>query len=63
MNRGPLVNLMNFNDVLSTFLSFEYGSSVAEYWVRKRSDVIQNILMCVPKMNEGLTGLEQHEGE
>ncbi len=22
-----------------------------------------NILICVPKMNEGLTGLEQHEGE
>ncbi len=23
----------------------------------------QNILICVPKMNEGLTGLERHEGE
>ncbi len=23
----------------------------------------QNILNCVPKMNTGLTGLEQHEGE
>jgi len=23
----------------------------------------QNILICVPKTNEGLTGLEQHEGE
>ncbi len=22
-----------------------------------------NILICVPKMNEGLTGLERHEGE
>ena len=27
------------------------------------SDLIKNILICVPKMNEGLTGLEQHEGE
>ncbi len=27
------------------------------------SDFIKNILICVPKMNEGLTGLEQHEGE
>ncbi len=26
-------------------------------------DFIKNILICVPKMNEGLTGLEQHEGE
>jgi len=24
---------------------------------------IKNILICVPKMNEGLTGLERHEGE
>ncbi len=23
----------------------------------------KNILICIPKMNEGLTGLEQHEGE
>jgi len=29
-----------------------------------RSDLnILNILICVSKMNEGLTGLEQHEGE
>ncbi len=27
------------------------------------SDVIKNILICVPKINEGLTGLERHEGE
>ena len=27
------------------------------------SDLIKNILICVPKMNEGHTGLEQHEGE
>jgi len=26
-------------------------------------DFIKNILICVPKMNEGLTGLERHEGE
>ncbi len=31
--------------------------------VRKLSDFIKNILICVPKMNEGLTGLERHEGE
>ncbi len=31
--------------------------------IRKLSDFIKNILICVLKMNEGLTGLEQHEGE
>jgi len=27
------------------------------------SDLITNILICVLKMNESLTGLEQHAGE
>ncbi len=27
------------------------------------ADNSENILICVPKMNEGLTGLERHEGE
>ncbi len=31
--------------------------------VRELSDFIKNILICVLKMNEGLTGLERHEGE
>ncbi len=31
--------------------------------VRKLSDFIRNILICVPKMNKGLMSLEQHEGE
>ncbi len=30
---------------------------------QKILDFIKNILICVPKMNEGLTGLERHEGE
>ncbi len=30
---------------------------------QKALDFIKNILICVPKMNEGLTGLEWHEGE
>ncbi len=29
--------------------------------VRELSDLIKNILICVPKMNKGL--LERHEGE
>ncbi len=26
-------------------------------------EIVKNILICVPKMNEGLTVLERHEGE
>ncbi len=44
---------MNYlNDVL-TFLGLERGSCITVY---ARSDFIKNILICVPKMNEGLTG-------
>ncbi len=52
-----------FNDVLSTFLGLERGSRMAVYG---SSDFIKNIFdknICVPKMNEGLMGLERHEGE
>ncbi len=31
--------------------------------VRKLSDFVNNIFICVLKMNEGLIGLERHEGE
>ncbi len=31
--------------------------------VRELSDFIKNILICVPKMNEGLACLKQQEGE
>ncbi len=31
--------------------------------VRKLSDFIKNILICFPKKNEGLPGVERHEGE
>ncbi len=30
---------------------------------QKLLDFIKNILICVTKMNEGLTGLKLHEGE
>ncbi len=53
-----------FNDVLATFLDLVCGSILAVYGkVRELSEFINNILICVPKMNEGLTGLERHEGE
>ncbi len=51
-----------FTDVLATFLSLDHGNILAVYErVRELSDFIKNILICVPKMNEGLTGLERHE--
>ncbi len=53
-----------FNDVLATYLSLDHGNILAVYGrVRELSDFIKNILICVPKMNEDLTGLERHEGE
>ncbi len=53
-----------FNDVLATFLCVDRVRTLAVYGrVRELSEFIKNILICVPKMNEGLTGLERHEGE
>ncbi len=52
------------NDVLTTFLSIDRVRILAVYRrVRELSDFIKNILICVLKMNVGLTGLERHEGE
>ncbi len=52
-----------FNDVLATFLDLDRGGIIVVYrWVREHSEFIKNILICVPKINEGLTGLERHEG-
>ncbi len=53
-----------FNYVLSMFLSLDRVRIFAVYgrdW--ELSEFIKNILICAPKMNGGLTGLEQHEGE
>ncbi len=52
-----------FNDALSSFLSLKPGSYIAVCAGSKLLKFIKNTLICVPKMNEGLTGLEQHEGE
>ncbi len=46
-----------FTDVLAVFLCIDHVSILAVY------GDIKNILICVLKMNEGLTGLERHEGE
>ena len=50
-------DLYNFSGPASFSPLEAYGG------VRQRSDLIKNILICVPKTNEGLTGLGQHEGE
>ncbi len=53
-----------FTDVLATFLDLDRGNYIAVYGrVRELSEFIENILICVLKMNGGLTGLERHEGE
>ncbi len=53
-----------FNDLFAMFLSLDRVRILAVYGkVRELSECIKNILICVLKMNEGLTGLERHEGE
>ncbi len=53
-----------FNDLLATFLSLDRVRILAVYGrVRELSECIKNILICVPKMNECLMGLERHESE
>ncbi len=53
-----------FTDLLSTFLGIDRVNYTAVYArIRGLSEFIQNILICVPKMNRGLTGLERHEAE
>ncbi len=51
-----------FIDVLTTLLGFERGC-IAVYAGSESSDFLKNILIWVPEMNEGLVGLEQHEGD
>ncbi len=46
-----------FNDVPTTFLGFE-SAAVYLCRVRKLSDLIKDILICVLKINKGLTGLQ-----
>ncbi len=46
------------------FLDLDRVGILAVYGrVRELSEFIYNILICVPKMKEGLIGLERHEGE
>ncbi len=52
-----------FTDLFATFLDVDHVWILAVYGrVREPSECIKNILTCV-LMNEGLTDLEQHEGQ
>ncbi len=52
-----------FNDLLAVFLDVDLVNSIAVYGGQRALRMHQTYLICVPKMNEGLTGLERHEGE
>ncbi len=53
-----------FDDVLTTFLGlYTFQLHCCLWRVRKLSDFIKNILICVPKMSKGLMVLERHAGE
>ncbi len=54
-----------FTDVLTTFLglgTFQLHCYLMEGQKALRFHLIKNILIFVEKINEGLTGLERHEG-
>ncbi len=52
-----------FNNVFTTFHSTLNVVVVLSMEGQKALGFHQKYLICVPKMNKGLTGLEQHEGE
>ncbi len=52
-----------FTDVLAMFLDLGTLQLQLLSTEDQLSDFIKNILIWVLKMNEGLTGLERHEGE
>ncbi len=53
-----------FTDVFATFLDLgTLQLHCCLQRVRELSYFIKNILICVPKMNKGIMGLERHEGE
>ncbi len=48
-----------FNDDLAMFLSFDRVRILAVCGrIRKLTGCIKNIFICVPKMNDGISGLE-----
>ncbi len=58
------VHVMLLTQNVTMFLDLDRGRTLAVYGRdRKLPKFIKNILICVPKMEEGLTGLERHVGE
>ncbi len=52
-----------FTNILATFLDVDCGNYIAVYGGSEScQNASKNLNLC-PKMNEGLTGLERHEGE
>ncbi len=49
--------------LLPCLVSVDVSVELLSMQGQKLSDFIKNILICAPKMNEGLMGLERHEGE
>ncbi len=61
---NPWCHVDYFTDLLATFLDLDRVRTLAVYGrVRELTGCIKNILICVLKMNGGLTGLERREGE
>ncbi len=52
-----------FTNVLATVPCIDRGNIRAVSGGLQSSDSIKNILICVLMMNEGLVGLERHEGK
>ncbi len=52
-----------FNHVTILHHSWKYHDALLYMQGHKALYFLINILICVPKMNKGFTGLERHEGE
>ncbi len=49
-----------FNDVLTTFRALDLSVALRFMEGQRPLDLIKNILICVPKIKEGLMSLERH---
>ncbi len=49
--------------ICKTFVDLQNTNEGILYALRVLSECIKSILICVSNMNEGLAGLERHEGE
>ncbi len=56
MHKKWTLHMDYFDNVLTSFLGLEHGSCFAVYAVSESSDLIKNVLICVPNLNEDLTG-------